>query len=80
MSTLPRYALGSRQLRDVIRIDLTFLGATTSNPNSFKLVLLDVNFNQLAIQPKPFDRDIDIPGGLVYNTRWTVPVAGTYYL
>ena len=80
-STYPIFDLGNRNLRDVIRIDLTFRGLTTAAPDSFKLVLKDTSYVDVVPQPLPFNTDIPIPTGtFFYETIFTVPVAGQYYL
>ena len=79
-STYPIFDLGNRNLRDVVRIELTFRGLTNSAPTSFKLVLKDTSYGDVVPQPLPFNTDIPIPTGLIYETIFTVPVAGHYYL
>ena len=77
---MPRFSLGNRAHKDVINIRLKFFGDTTAAPDAFKMVLLDNTFTPLARQPLPFNTDLTIPTGLEYETIWTVPAAGTYYI
>ena len=65
----------------MVRVDLTFTGSTTGVPDNFKMVVLDNTFTPLTNQPLPFNTDIPIPtGGGVYNTIFTVPDPGDYYI
>ena len=79
-STYPIFDLGLRSLRDVVRIEITFKGQTTLAPNAFRLVLKNSLDQKIAPQPLPFDIDIDIPTGMFYETIFTAPVDGQYYL
>ena len=60
-STLPIFDLGDRNLRDVVRIELTFKGLTTSAPTGFKLILKDSSNGNVVPQPLPFNTDLTIP-------------------
>ena len=65
-STYPIFDLGNRNLREVVRIELTFRGLTTSAPTAFKLVLKDTSYGNVVPQPLPFNTDITIPNGGFY--------------
>ena len=74
----PKFVLGSLAEKDVIKIRLDFPDASGS-VRTFKLKLLNADGTSLAIQPLPFNRDINISVDF-YETFWTVPADGNYIL
>ena len=78
----PIFSLGSRAAKDIVNIRLDFPDLVTGiDPLTFQLSLLDSAGTPLSIQPAPMGTTITVSAtDKFYETFWTVPAAGTYYV
>ena len=74
------FSLGARAERDIVNIRLDFPHLVVGvNPLTFQLNLLDSSGVLLPIQPAPMGSTITLTNNF-YETFWTVPAAGNYFL
>ena len=78
----PIFSLGSRAAKDIVNIRLDFPDLVAGmDPLTFQLSLLDDAGTPLSIQPAPMGTTITVSAtDKFYETFWTVPTAGTYYV
>ena len=78
----PIFSLGSRAEKDIVNIRLDFPDLVAGmNPLTFQLSLLSSAGTPLSVQPAPMGTTITVSAtDKFYETFWTVPVAGTYYV